>query len=278
APPPATDPAPAPPPATAPARPGLSLRQVTFRYGAHAEPVLAGLDLDLPYGDHLAVVGASGIGKSTLAALVAGVLRPGHGEVRVDGVPVTSLTPAQLARRRVLIPQEAYVFTGSVRDNLAYLSGDGSDDALGRAVAALGLSPLLHRLGGYDATVRPADLSAGERQLVALARAWLSPAPLVILDEATCHLDPATEAGIERAFADRPGTLVVIAHRVSSALRARRVLLLDGGTAVLDTHDRLLARAPAYRELVGYWTGTPDDLAGSRPDDLPRAGQSQPDC
>ncbi|MBM7084556.1 ATP-binding cassette domain-containing protein [Micromonospora humidisoli] len=239
----------------------LSLRGVTFRYGPHADPVLDGLDLEVPVGDHLVIVGASGIGKSTLAGLIAGVLHPQSGTVHVGGSPVTGATPGALAERRVLIPQEAYVFTGTLRDNLGYLAPGVPDDELDRAAARLGLTGLLTRLGGYDATLRPADLSAGERQQVALLRAWLSPAPLTILDEATCHLDPATEARLETAFAARPGTLVVIAHRVSSALRARRVLLLDGRTALLDTHQGLLERSPAYRALVGYGETEPSDTA-----------------
>ncbi|WFE65720.1 ABC transporter ATP-binding protein [Micromonospora sp. WMMD714] len=240
-------------PPTAPrAGSALSLRAVTFRYGPHADPVLDHLDLEVPAGDHLVIVGASGIGKSTLAGLVAGVLHPQSGTVHVGGSPVAGATPRQLADRRVLIPQEAYVFTGTLRENIDYLVPGLPDDAMDRAAARLGLTGLLARLGGYDALLRPADLSAGERQQLALLRAWLSPAALVILDEATCHLDPATEARLEGAFAARPGTLVVIAHRVSSALRARRVLLLDGRAALLDTHQGLLARSPAYRALVGY--------------------------
>ncbi|MEV4846657.1 ABC transporter ATP-binding protein [Micromonospora matsumotoense] len=230
----------------------LSLRAVTFRYGPHADPVLDNLDLEVPVGDHLVIVGASGIGKSTLAGLIAGVLHPQSGTVHVGGVPVTGATPAELADRRVLIPQEAYVFTGTLRDNLGYLAPGVPDQAVDRAAARLGLTGLLARLGGHDALLRPGDLSAGERQQLALLRAWLSPAPLTILDEATCHLDPATEARLENAFAARSGTLVVIAHRVSSALRARRVLLLDGRTALLDTHEGLLTRSAAYRALVGY--------------------------
>ncbi|WFE92714.1 ABC transporter ATP-binding protein [Micromonospora sp. WMMD987] len=230
----------------------LSLRAVTFRYGPHADPVLDHLDLEVPAGDHLVIVGASGIGKSTLAGLVAGVLHPQSGTVHVGGSPVAGATPRELADRRVLIPQEAYVFTGTLRENIDYLVPGLPDDTMDRAAARLGLTGLIARLGGYDALLRPADLSAGERQQLALLRAWLSPAALVILDEATCHLDPATEARLEGAFATRPGTLVVIAHRVSSALRARRVLLLDGSAALLDTHQGLLARSPAYRALVGY--------------------------
>ncbi|MGK5445690.1 ATP-binding cassette domain-containing protein [Micromonospora sp. URMC 105] len=248
------------PPATArvplptprPSAPALSLRGVTFRYGPHADPVLDGLDLDVPVGDHLVIVGASGIGKSTLAGLIAGVLSPQSGTVRVGGVPVAGVPPAELAGRRVLIPQEAYVFTGTVRENVTYLRPDLPDTTITRAADRLALTGLLDRLGGYDATLRPAEVSAGERQQLALLRAWLSPAPLMILDEATCHLDPATEARLEEAFAERPGTLVVIAHRLSSARRARRVLLLDGRAALLDTHQGLLDRSAAYRELVGY--------------------------
>src|SRR5581483_6069462 len=98
-----------------------------------------------------------------------------------------------------------------------------------------------------------AALSAGERQLLALARAYLSPAQIMILDEATCHLDPAADARVERAFAQRPGTLVVIAHRISSALRAKRILVLDGTRAVLGTHQELLDCSALYRDLVGHW-------------------------
>jgi ABC-type multidrug transport system fused ATPase/permease subunit len=96
-------------------------------------------------------------------------------------------------------------------------------------------------------------MSAGERQLIALARAYLAPARLVILDEATCHLDPRAEATAEAAFARRGGTLVVVAHRISSALRARRVLLMDGTSVLLGSHDELVHAAPLYADLVGQW-------------------------
>jgi ATP-binding cassette subfamily C protein len=153
----------------------------------------------------------------------------------------------------VLIPQEAYVFAGSVYENLAYLCPEVGQRELDRAVDQLGMRPLLERVGGYSAELDPAALSAGERQLITLVRAYLSPAWLVILDEASCHLDPATEALVERAFARRPGTLIVIAHRISSALRARRVLVLDGTRVALGGHAELQRQSALYRDLVGHW-------------------------
>ncbi|HEX3923617.1 MAG TPA: ABC transporter ATP-binding protein, partial [Streptosporangiaceae bacterium] len=231
----------------------VSLRGVCFAYGPHAEPVLRDLDLDVPDGDHLAVVGPSGIGKSTLAGLIAGLLRPAAGQVWLSGRAVPGIPAAGLPGYRVLIPQEAYVFTGTLGENLRYLAPDTAAEQLDAAVAAVGLGALVTRLGGYQAELSPDRLSAGERQLVALARAHLSPARLAILDEATCHLDPAAAARAESAFASRPGALIVIAHRMSSALRARRVLVLDGARAAIGDHAALLATSPMYRDLVGQW-------------------------
>ncbi|MGW5656695.1 ATP-binding cassette domain-containing protein [Streptomyces humi] len=229
--------------------PALALRHVTFAYGPASAAVLDRLDLRVPQGGHLAVVGPSGIGKSTLTAVVAGLLEPAHGEVRVCGHPVPG---ARAAALRVLIPQEAYVCTGTLAENLGLLRADPvPEPELLAAAEAVGLAPLLERLGGPDAPVRPAVLSAGERQLIALARAYLSPAPLALLDEATCHLDPAAEARAEQAFAARPGgTLVVVAHRIDSARRARRILVMDGPRTSYGTHGELLRTCPLYRELV----------------------------
>ncbi|MET7325466.1 ABC transporter ATP-binding protein [Streptomyces sp. NPDC005549] len=238
--------------------PAVELRSVTLSYGVRAEPVLDSLDLRVAPGEHLAVVGPSGIGKSTLTRLVAGTLGPSRGEVRVAGRVVTGRPAAELAALRVLVPQDAYVFSGTVGDNLAYLRPDARRAELDAAVAVFGLRPLVERLGGLDGTVRPAELSPGERQLVALVRAYLSAAPLLLLDEATCHLDPASEARAEENLARRPGTLLVVAHRLSSAVRADRTLVLDGVRAECGTHDELLSRSPLYRDLTGHWhTGPP---------------------
>jgi ATP-binding cassette subfamily C protein len=260
------------------------LRDVTFSYGPASEPVVNGLDLAICERDHLAVVGPSGAGKSTLAGLIAGLLEPQHGTVLLGGAPIAALDAMTAARHRTLIPQEAYVFAGTLRENLAYLRPDASDAMIDAAVDRLGAHVLVERLGGPSADLDPQALSAGERQLLTLVRAYISPARLVILDEATCHLDPAAEARVERAFADRDGSLLVIAHRISSALRAPRVLLLDAGQALLGSHADLLLRSALYRDLVGHWdtppprpavTATPTNDAAPRRTDPAR--QPTPD-
>jgi ATP-binding cassette, subfamily B, bacterial RamB/AmfA len=253
----AAPPVAAPPPprdgAAAADRCQVSLRRVSFAYGPHAEPVLRDLDLDIPDGEHVAIVGPSGIGKSTLASLIAGLLPPTAGQVRLGGRALRDIAPADLPRYRVLIPQEAYVFAGTLAENLAYLAPGAPAAQLDAAARAVGLTPLVDRLGGYHTELSPARLSAGERQLIALGRAYLSPARLAILDEATSNLDPDAAGRAEGAFAARPGALIVIAHRMSSALRADRVLVLDGGRPQIGDHAALLASSPLYRDLVGHW-------------------------
>ncbi|MFE9997128.1 ATP-binding cassette domain-containing protein [Streptomyces avermitilis] len=244
------------PPATVPSgTPALVLSSLTFAYGPASDPVIKDLDLTVPRGTRLAVVGPSGIGKSTLTGLIAGLLEPRRGTVRLCGHPVPGHTASA---HRVLIPQEAYVFGGTFEENLTQLRPDPVPGAeLLAAAEAVGLATLLERLGGPFARLDPAALSAGERQLIALTRAYLSYASVVLLDEATCHLDPAAEERAERAFAERAGTtLVVVAHRISSALRADRVLVMDGRRTEYGDHDELLRRSALYRDLVGTWSPT----------------------
>ncbi|WP_327220402.1 ABC transporter ATP-binding protein [Streptomyces cyaneofuscatus] len=244
--------------------PVAELRAVTFAYGPAAHPVLDRLCLSVAPGEHLAVVGPSGSGKSTLAAVLAGVEAPTGGAVLWHGRPVRG---ADATSVRVLLPQHAYVFTGSLRDNLRYLRPDASDRSIAAMIDALGLDPLLSRLGSLDAALEPDRLSQGERQLVALGRAYLAARPLTILDEATSRLDPAAETRAERAFAALPGALVVVAHRLSSARRADRILVMDGPRTRCGTSTELLRTSALYRDLAGLW----------EPDEEPRRKNGEPD-
>ncbi|MFJ9051711.1 ATP-binding cassette domain-containing protein [Streptomyces bacillaris] len=261
----------APPPRGAPV---AELDAVTFAYGPAAHPVLDRLSLTVAPGEHLAVVGPSGSGKSTLAAVLAGVETPGAGSVRWLGRPVRA---ADATSVRVLLPQHAYVFTGSLRDNLRYLRPDATDRELAATVDALGLDPLLTRLGSLDALVEPDRLSQGERQLVALGRAHLAAPPLIVLDEATSRLDPAAETRAELAFAALPGALVVVAHRLSSAHRADRILVMDGPRTRCGTSAELLRTSALYRDLAGLWE--PDEPLrenGRLPDGRSKAPSNGP--
>ncbi|XUZ27808.1 ATP-binding cassette domain-containing protein [Streptomyces sp. RMIT01] len=247
--PPAADGSP-PPHNVARATPVAELHAVSFAYGPRAYPVLDRLSLTVGAGEHLAVVGPSGSGKSTLAAVLAGTERPTGGAVRWRGRPAR---PADATSVRVLLPQHAYVFSGSLRDNLRYLRPDVGDREIAAMAQAVGLDALLSRLGSLDADVEPERLSQGERQLVALGRAYLAAPPLLILDEATSRLDPAAETRAELAFAALPGALVVVAHRLSSARRADRTLVMDGPRTRCGTHGELLRSSALYRDLSGLW-------------------------
>jgi ATP-binding cassette subfamily C protein len=220
----------------APHRPALRLRSVEFRYGPGAEPVLSGLNLTVRYGEHLAVVGPSGGGKSTLAALMAGLLPPDTGQILLDDTPLSAINAADLRRRVALLPQQAYVFAGTLRENLTQLGPGADDDAVHVTVDALGATDLVAELGGLDALVGAGyrALSGGQQQLVALIRTHLSPADVVILDEASSCLDAETDAHVERAFRRRGGTLVVITHRMAAANRADRILTMDEASTCAD--------------------------------------------
>jgi ATP-binding cassette subfamily C protein len=239
-----------------PAGVAVTIRGLTFGWGAHAEPVVRGLDLDLERGAHLAVVGPSGIGKSTLAGLITGMLEPQEGRVLLGGAPVREVAAAERHELVALIPQEAYVFAGTVRDNLAMFSPSASDARLLAAVDAVGAADLVTRLGGLIGEVGHAGegISPGDAQLLALARVYAGSAQVIILDEATSHLDPVAEARAERAFAARGGVLLVIAHRLSSALRAKRVLVMDGQETLLGQHEDLLTTSPRYAAMMQAWT------------------------
>jgi ATP-binding cassette subfamily B protein len=244
---------------------------VSFAYG-DGPTVLRDVSLHIPAGTRLALVGPTGAGKSTLAKLVARLYDPTAGAVRFGGVDLRNATISSLRGRIVVIPQEGFLFNGSIRDNVR-LAREGAtnaevDEAL-RAVGAYDRFAVLPE--GLDTEVRErgSRLSAGEKQLVSLARAALADPAVLVLDEATSSLDPGTEALVEHAV-DRlleGRTVVVIAHRLSTAERADVVGVVDGGELVeLGTHTQLVAAGGRYASLYETWAaGTASPAAPASP-------------
>ncbi|MFG1844263.1 ABC transporter ATP-binding protein [Micromonospora carbonacea] len=240
------------------ARGAVEFRSVSFGYRAGA-PILSGLDLTVPAGQTVALVGATGAGKSTIAKLLARFHDPDAGAVALDGVDLRDLADAELRRAVVLVTQENHLFSGSVAENIRF-GRPGADDAAVQAVArAIGAHDFIAALpDGYATEVRRRGgrLSAGQRQLVAFARAFLADPRVLILDEATSSLDVPTERLVQRALATvlRDRTALVIAHRLSTVETADRVLVLDGGRVVEDgPPERLTACGGRYAALRRQW-------------------------
>lgn len=238
---------------------GIEARDVSFSYGEGMDTVLRDVTVTVAPGERLALVGPTGAGKSTLAKLFARLYDPVEGSIAVGGVDLRDATLASLRATMCVVPQEGYLFAGTLRNNIRIGRIGATDAEVDAAVAALGLWDRFSAFeGGLDSEVSEGGtrLSAGERQLVSLARAALADPAILILDEATSNLDPGTEHAVEAALESLMSgrTVVVVAHRLSTAARADRVAVIDeGGIAEIGTHEDLIASGGRYADLFAAW-------------------------
>ncbi|MET8408034.1 ABC transporter ATP-binding protein [Streptomyces sp. NPDC005195] len=248
----------------------IAFEDVGFAYGDDEE-ALSGVSLSIPAGQTVAFVGETGAGKSTLVKLVARFYDPTGGRVTVDGTDLRALDLTSYRHRLGVVPQEAYLFQGTVRDAIAYGRPGATDAQVEAAARAVGAHDMIATLdGGYlhEVAERGRNLSAGQRQLIALARAELVDPDVLLLDEATAALDLATESLVNQATDRLAGrrTTLVVAHRLTTAARADRVVVMDHGRVAEDgTHDELLLLGGRYAELWRTFVGAsePEEPVGS---------------
>lgn len=236
----------------------IDLVGVTFGYD-DATPILHDIDLHLAAGESLAVVGPTGAGKSTIAKLVTRFYDPQQGQVCIDGHDLCTVTIESLRRQLGVVPQEAFLFAGTIRDNVTFARPDATDAEVREAIESVGMADLVAAMpDGLDTVVheRGSSLSAGERQLLALARAFLARPRVLVLDEATSNLDLQSEARIEAALDVllEGRTAVIIAHRLATVMKADRIAVVDDGRIVeIGSHDELVAAGGRYAAMHATW-------------------------
>jgi ATP-binding cassette subfamily B protein len=249
----------------------LVAHDVTFTYDGASRAALAHVSISVAPGERLALVGPTGAGKSTLAKLLSRLYDPADGAVSFADVDLRLASIRSLRERIVVVPQEGFLFGGTIRDNIAVARPGASDDDVTTALRSIGVLERFEELPeGLDTEVRErgSRLSAGERQLVSLARAALVDPAVLVLDEATSNLDPGTEAVVERAL-DHLMTgrsVIVVAHRLSTVRRADRIAVVDRAALVeLGTHDELVARGGRYAALAAAWAHSQPATDAIRP-------------
>ena len=248
-------------------RPDRAARTWTSVTAAPTQTRSAGINLTIEPGETVALVGQTGAGKSTLVKLIARFYDATRRRVLVDGTDVRDFDLASYRHHLGVVPQESYLFAGTVRDSIAYARPDASDAEVEAAARATGAHDMIMQLsGGYghEVSERGRNLSAGQRQLIALARAQLADPAILLLDEATAALDLAAEAAVNRAISELTAarTTIVVAHRLTTASQADRIVVLDGGgIAETGTHDELLAARRTYAALWDAFTGESELVA-----------------
>ena len=236
----------------------VELKSIDFSYEIN-KLVLKDVNLIIQSGEVVALVGPTGAGKSTIAKLISRFYDPDKGEILVDGYDLRDVQLESLRKQIAVVPQEPFLFNGSIKENVIFARPDANEKDIEKACDAVGLTDLISRLpNGIDSAIheRGASLSAGERQLLALARAFLCQPRLLILDEATSNLDLLSESSIEKALDNllEDRTSIIVAHRIATAMRADRIAVVDNGSILeIGTHEELVQLNGKYATMYETW-------------------------